>query len=324
MKRKPLISVIIPVYNVEQFIEKCLETVINQTYKNIEILIVNDGSTDKSKSICELYQKKDNRIKLFNKKNGGLSDARNYAIDYLKGEYVTFIDSDDYVEEDFIEHLYELIEKYDVDISVCSYSVISKNKIIECGKKYESKKMNKVEAYRNMLEENGFSVSAWGKLYKSSLFNNIRYPKGKLCEDNGTTYKLMDQVDYIYFSNRELYKYSRRTGSIMLSTFSIKKLDMIELTDEMCDFLEIKYEELKDVTKRRRIYSRFNVLRQSIFGKYAEKEKIEKELIEYLKANSKIIFSNKFPARDRIAMIMLLIHPLIFKFGWIVYLKIKY
>ena len=126
MKKQDLISIVVPIYNVEKYLEKCINSIIIQTYKNIEIILVNDGSTDSSGKICDIYLKKDKRIKVIHKKNGGLSDARNVGIENAKGKYIAFIDSDDFIDSDFIEILYNLIIEYNADVSCCKCNVIYK------------------------------------------------------------------------------------------------------------------------------------------------------------------------------------------------------
>ncbi len=319
-----LISVVVPVYNVENYLKRCITSIINQTYKNLEIILVDDGSTDGSSEICDKFSLKESRIKVVHKNNGGLSDARNVGIEIATGKYITFIDSDDYVLKDYVEYLYNLIKKYNTKIAICSYSVFTdKGKIIDYGKKYREEKLNKIQTFSRMLNEKGFSVSAWGKLYDTTLFKKIRYPKNRICEDNGTTYKLIDQVENIIYGNKSKYFYLKRQGSIMLSEFNEKKLDMIYLTDEMCDFLDDKYSQLYEETQKRRVYARFNVLRQILNCKY-ENKKIEKELIEYiLKRRKKILFTN-YDLRTKIAVICISMGKNFFKSIWKLYYKIKY
>ena len=281
------------------------------------------GSTDNSKKICEKYQKKDSRIKIINKSNGGLSDARNVGIENANGKYITFIDSDDFIEIDYLEYLYYLIKKYNTRISICSYSVFMENgKCIDYGKKYNEKMMDSEETFKRMLNEEGFSVSAWAKLYETKMFKNVKYPKGRLCEDNGTTYKIFAQTDTFAYGNESKYFYLKRQGSIMLSAFNVKKMDMIYLTDEMCDFIDRNNITPKIYTDRRRIYSRFNILRQI---NNSDNKDIEKEMIEYiLSRKRKILFSKVFPKRDKIALLCLMINKQFFRFMWKIYCKLTY
>lgn len=319
-----LISIVVPVYNVESYLEKCIDSILNQSYSNFELILVNDGSTDNSGKICSDFEKKDSRIKVINKDNGGLSDARNHGIDIASGRYITFIDSDDFVEVDYIFYLYNLLKKYGTKISICAYNILLENgEKINLGKGFDETLMSKEDSFKRMLNEEGFSVSAWAKMYDLELFTGVRYPFGKLCEDNGTTYKLIDKVDKVAYGNIPKYNYLKRNGSIMLSDFNLRKLDMIDLTDVMCDYLESKYPALNDVILRRRVYSRFNILRQ-LDGK-SETKQIEQEMKHFILSYKKeIFFKNAFSLRDKLATFFLLFGKKTFDFAWKMYSKVVY
>lgn len=322
-----LISVIIPVYNVEKYLPNCIDSVIKQTYTNLEILLINDGSTDSSPKICEEYKNKDNRIKVIHKQNGGLSDARNVGIENAQGKYMTFIDSDDDIEIDYIEYLYNLIEKYNTHMSIATYTVVSKDKKINIGQGYEEETvLDEKKCLERLLCEHGLSVSACAKLYEKSLFENIKFPKGKLCEDNGTTYKLIMKCNKIAYGSKSIYNYYKRENSIMTSTFNMKKLDLIELTDKMCDDIESKYPELNSSTDKKRIVSRFSILRQMLVGKLNQEQKnVVKEIKKHIKTKKWQILKNpKIDKRDKIALISLMFGDKFFAFAWKVYSKVKY
>ena len=186
---KDLISVIIPVYKVEEYINRCIDSVINQTYKNLEIILVDDGSPDGCPKICDEYAKKDSRIRVIHKQNGGLSDARNVGIDNANGKYITFIDSDDWIPIDSINILYKNLINTKSEISSgCLLEVFSDNRKNYSNNDYEV--YSKIEGLKNLFLLHDISNSASGKIYDISLFDNIRYPVGKLYEDLGTTYKL--------------------------------------------------------------------------------------------------------------------------------------
>ena len=326
MNEKALISVIVPVYNVEKYIEKCLDSIINQTYKNIEILLIDDGSTDSSGKICDDYSKQDKRIKVFHKENGGLSSARNYGVDKSKGEYLTFIDSDDIIELDYIDYLFGLIKKYDVELSICPYTVIINNtKKYNFGKNNIEELMDTERCLKRMLCEEGFTVSACAKMYKKSLFDDIKFPVNKLCEDNGTTYKLMFKCDNIAYGNISKYNYFKRPNSIMTSKFNIKRMDLLDLTDTMCDDIEKKYPNIIDACNKRRVHARFSILRQMTNCELTEDERLkQKEIVKYLKQNRKKIFINKvFDKRDKMAMLSLLFGHKTFELCWNVYDRIR-
>lgn len=211
-----LISIVIPIYNVEKYLKRCVDSVINQTYKNLEIILVDDGSTDNCGKICDEYAKKDKRIKVIHKKNGGLSDARNAGIDVSKGRYLSFIDSDDFVDKRFIGTLYNNLINNDADLSLVKYYSFSKNEDV-----YETMEDEKItvlsrDEYFNLIyEEPVNSVVAWNKLYKKEIFNEIRYPVGKINEDEAVIHYIIGNISKIVISNLELYYYFQRNDSIM-------------------------------------------------------------------------------------------------------------
>ena len=222
-----LVSVVIPVYNVEKYVEKCLDSVINQTYQNLEIIIVNDGSTDNSLSVCQKKKLSDSRIKLINKENGGLSSARNAGIECAQGEFICFIDSDDWIELDYIEVLLNGMENTNVDISVIQMIKVKDfNKIA-----FQSESQTKWDiferetAMRELFSSNLIGYSANNKLYRISLFKSIRYPEGMLMEDKGTTYRLIDSSTKVAVNGSTKYHYYLRDNSILRTDFNQKNFD---------------------------------------------------------------------------------------------------
>lgn len=240
---KPLISIIVPVYNVETYLAKCVDSILAQTYTNLEIFLVNDGSSDCCGKLCDEYAKEDKRIKVIHKKNGGLSDARNVAIDVTTGEFITFIDSDDYVTDDYIMTLYSLIEKYECKVSIALYNTFvegSKPKVVN--RVYREDCQTNIKAIEEMFYQEKYNTASWAKLYHSSLFaTGIRYPKGIVYEDLATTYLLIFQSDKVAFCNRRIYNYLLRRDSIEGSSFSSKKMDsalkVCELMESHLDIL---------------------------------------------------------------------------------------
>lgn len=239
------ISVIIPIYKVEKYIYECVDSILAQTYKNLEIILVDDGSPDKCGEICDEYKKIDSRIKVIHKKNGGLSDARNKGIEVMTGDYVAFVDSDDYVDQNYIKELYESIIKNQADIAVCNYYKYYEDiKKLKYTKKILTKEkviFNNIEGVKDVLTADSVvDVVTWNKLYKSELFlkNKLYFPFGKLHEDNFTTYKLLYFSDKIVFIEKPLYYYRLRSDSIMSSGFSTKRLDSLEAGIEIKDFIK--------------------------------------------------------------------------------------
>ena len=214
-----LISIIVPVYNVSKYLRQCVDSIINQTYQNLEIILVDDGSPDDSGMICDEYAEKDCRIKVIHKKNGGLSDARNAGIKVANGMYICFIDSDDYVSEIFIEHLYTNAKKYDVNVSCCGFC-----RFFDSGKMqhilFENVQREyygeEIQKYLNI--DGYFNVAVWNKMYKKELFNSICFPVGKNSEDAFVMYRILEKADSLYYDSTELYYYRQRYGSITKSS----------------------------------------------------------------------------------------------------------
>ena len=241
-----LITVIIPIYNVEKYIYECVYSVLKQTYTNLEIILVDDGSPDNCGKICDDYAKKDSRIKIIHKPNGGLSDARNSGIDIASGEYITFIDSDDFIAEDMIEYMYLNAVKNHTDISVCQKQPVDEdgNIIFDKLQCEDICIHGSEEALKYYFKTKKIQSVAWGKLYKRELFVALRYPKDKYCEDEFTTYRAIAKTNILYIGKEKKYFYRQRTGSIMNSTFSYKHLDVIDAALERKNFIEKKFPKL--------------------------------------------------------------------------------
>ena len=224
---KPLISIIVPIYNVEAYLAKCINSIISQTYGNLEIFLVDDGSPDRCGLICDEYAKQDARIKVIHKKNGGLSDARNVAIDVAKGEYITFVDSDDYVANDYVESLYKLIVENDAQMSITRCIPFFEGmKPVHIRQTKITKVFDTYNALISLFYQKDFDNAAWAKMYHCSLFkSDIRYPTGWLYEDLPTTYKLMMLCNKIAFSSYENYYYLLRKDSIEGAPFKLQKYE---------------------------------------------------------------------------------------------------
>ncbi len=318
---KDKISIIVPIYNVEKYLKRCVNSIINQTYKNLEIILVNDGSTDNCLTICENFKKKDKRIFIINKENGGLSDARNKGIEKATGLYVTFIDSDDYVEKDYVQFLYDTIVDESADISICSYQAVYENGKILKQKENLKETLNPHDTLGKMLYQNDINVASCAKLYKKDLFNNIKFPKGKIFEDAYTTYKLVDISKKIALNLEIKYNYMIRSNSILTSTFNENKLLLISAYEEMGNYVLKKYPDLKKAVVRANVYSRISTLRQMLYVKNRLRDK-EKEYRRYIKSHTKdILKDNKTATRDKIACILISINLTIFKFAWLIYCK---
>lgn len=223
-----LISIIVPIFNVQDYVSECIESLLAQTYQNIEIILVDDGATDDCPTICDRYAEEYKSVFVIHKKNGGLSDARNVGLRSAKGEYVLFIDSDDYIDKQMVEILYIAAENNNAAISACEYRKIYDKPIIEKGDvDATTSVVSGKELIKALYSGNYSNVGfvAWNKLYKKSLFidNDIEYPYGRVYEDTFITYKLLYNAAYVAIVNYPLYNYRIRVGSIMKSNYNLKK-----------------------------------------------------------------------------------------------------
>lgn len=244
--KNELISIIVPIYNVEKYLKQCIDSIINQTYKNIEIILIDDGSPDRCGAICDEYSKKDNRIIVIHKKNGGLSDARNRGIDIANGKYLTFIDSDDFVDSDYIEKLYNSIKLHNTQIAQCGISKVNKSNETITKLCYEGngvKTSHEIlnDLYGKHIIEN---VVVWNKMYAKELFANIRFPVGKIHEDEFTTYKIFYSVNNISLLKDCLYNYRQTNESIIGKKFNKKRLDLLDALEERISFFKNNKEDV--------------------------------------------------------------------------------
>lgn len=245
---KPIISVIVPVYNVESYLSDCIDSIRSQTFSDYELLLVDDGSTDTSGKMCDEYALSDDRIRVIHQKNSGLSEARNTGIDLAVGEYITFIDSDDLISNDYLELLYDTAKKYDADIAQGDFTrsiqiLGSTNSSYACAV-YEQFSV----AFHEYLHMGIVEKAAWAKLYRAELFDGIRYPTGKVYEDSYTTFKLLYRMKRMVCVPKYIYYYRINDTGIMKSTFSMKRFDILDIRNEMYQFLQSEaYLHKKDI-----------------------------------------------------------------------------
>lgn len=222
LEQKPRLSIIVPVYNVERYLPKCIESILAQTFQNYELILINDGSTDNGGSICDEYAERDNRIRVIHQTNSGLSVVRNIGLENAIGEYVAFVDSDDWIEPDTYESVFDFLISNDLKIVCFDFYVEHTNRKY-CRPLYDSEKlfMGK-EAVNEILRER-IDNAVWDKVYRRSLFEGIKYPAGKFFEDVATTYKVLAKSDRTGYLNKPLYHYIKRQNSITGSSFHSKK-----------------------------------------------------------------------------------------------------
>lgn len=294
MKQEKKISIIVPIYNVENYLPSCIDSILKQTYENLEIILVDDGSPDNCPTICDKYEKSDDRIRVIHQKNKGLSGARNTGIENAQGEYLIFVDSDDTVEPTMVEDLYTYAEEHDCKIVACGrYYVFEDGERICKIADNENKTYSFADAMQEMNTFTLFDMSAWAKIYRKELFQEIRFPEGKLSEDYYIMYKLFDLAQSVGYVAKPLYNYLQRQSSISRN----KKInhDFAYAAKEQMDFLDQKYPELKVLGHT--AYASANLTVYDFYiknGVKCPKEKLQefkkavKENISYIRKNEEL------------------------------------
>lgn len=255
-----IISIIVPVYNCEKYLEACVNSILNQTYENIEVILVDDGSLDNSSLLCDKFAQKDTRVIVKHRENRGVSAARNYGIECASGEFLMFVDADDYISEKMCETLLESLVKYNADMAICNYLCVDEDhNNLEQHNKY-------LPIIDGCLDVKGmikgltgpygwFYVVAWNKLYKREIFNSLRFPEGKRNEDAFIAYKVIYKCEKIACVNEALYYYLQREGSITHTKFDVNNMDLGDALIEQYQFAKNKNDEvLKNYAVKRLSY----------------------------------------------------------------------
>ena len=313
---KPLISVIVPAYNVEKFIGKCIDSILRQSFKDFEVLLIDDGAKDSTPEICDACAKKDSRIKVYHKENGGLSDARNYGIDRMQGKYVTFIDSDDYVDSGYFEYLYGLItQEEDIQIAICGKKSVREDENASPDPETFHEIITGERAVQKMLCGHGSGHSAWGKLYSADLWKTVRYPKGKIYEDYATTYRVMALVDKAAWGNAAMYFYVQHIESIMHQKCSRRSLSLVDIADEETEFIVKKWPALKQEALARKVTSELKCLQNILNAKNEEFDDYKQKIVEDVRRHKgELLASKKVALKTKIKIIALLLGERIFGF----------
>lgn len=271
-----LISIIIPAYNVELYIDQCIKSILQQTYQNIEVIIIDDGSTDQTPQMCDNYSAQDSRVKVYHQENAGQAAARNFALTMAKGEYIIYIDCDDYVSLDYIENLFNYMVKYEADIVQC-YA----QKFWDDGKKELLKisettpqVYNASEALKEFCYQRKFYAAPWAKLIRRELMEGLAFPENMGYEDMAIMYKLIGKVNKIVLLPKILYFYRQHNASTMHNTFSKKKIDRIIIAEDLKRYIEMNFPENSTAVKTRYILANFQLLMDLPYNsKYKELRK---------------------------------------------------
>lgn len=279
------VTVIVPVYNVEEYLKECMQSILEQTYQNLEIILVDDGSTDSSGKICDEYQNKDSRIKVIHQENQGLSAARNTALKLATGDMIQFVDSDDFIAKNMIEDLVKIMKQNNADI------IISSHYIYQDGKPLESEYSNQIQVYdtnqaiAQMVLDKKIRFYAWDKFYKRELWKDLEFPVGRIFEDIATIPKAFIQAKKVLFYDHPFYYYRKREGSITMKRSKEQKLEYLKSVLDINHFLREKTNGIDDYLDYNLIYTMINIFHA--VGKYGieglEKEKIVIDLYHKMK-----------------------------------------
>ena len=311
------VSIIVPVYNVEDCLSYCVDSLRQQTYKNIEIILVDDGSTDCSGEICDQYAREDDRIKVLHIENGGLSNARNTGVKESSTDWIVFIDSDDYYDHRAIEYLVELRDKYRVDlvatpvIEVRNYE--NSDFLGDFREKY-SGKLDRRTALEQMFYGNYVGTHSGGKLYKKEILLRFPYPNGMLYEDLSLAYEHIASCENIAVSALNLYKYYRRPGSIVNSKYSDRLLDFYKVIEWNRSYIERDYpndKEMRRALNVRYVFNGLHVVHAMLSSDmYLDVNKIRKEYTRYF---NDIIPNPNITGKNKVKYLMLLVSPKLYE-----------
>lgn len=301
-----LISIIVPVYNVEQYLEKCVDSIVNQTYKNLEIILVDDGATDSSGKLCDELAKIDNRIKVYHKENGGLSDARNYGVERATGDYIGFVDSDDYIDAEMYEKLYEAIKKENVDVVECNLKIIYPDRVELFTEQKYYNVYTKQEYLEEYLKIEKIFGSACVRLIKSDIAKKLKFPVGKLYEDTYYAYDLIEKVDRYVIMNNPYYNYLMRENSITNTKFNPRIFDLIEIVEKFRKTTYENYPGLKEAADCRKMYAYFSVLNSILLEENYRDNEYYSEILSYFKRNYISLLKNKYINRNRKLSVILI------------------
>lgn len=307
------ISIIVPVYNGSKYLKKCLSSLMRQTYKNIEIIVVNDGSTDESLELAKEIAKEDNRIKVYNKENGGPSSARNLGIEKASGEYIGFVDSDDYVDENMFAVLYDMIEKAQAKIAICGWYLVENGQVRTCKFKCDRVILNDEQAIDMLLNYVSFDNFACNKLFHCSLFENNIFPVGKVLEDLLTIYKLIHEAKTIVVDSKPLYYYVMHSNSITSNLYKQVNPQSFQAFKDREKDLLVMYPKLTNKIKSNYFTVNRHYFTISIHSCIRDK-KFEKARIKEMRKNVCYVWTDKsIPFRVKVSSTVISIVPYLFK-----------
>ena len=314
---KPLISVIIPVYNMELWLERCLGTVLAQTYKPLEIILVDDGSSDQSPAMCDRLAEVNPGIVVVHQQNKGLSGAKNTGIDCARGEYLTFVDADDTIFSNYIEKLYELCVHFDTPLSACNHRIVrGSSKKLRFASPRRDCVLETREALENICYQDVPDVSSWGKLYRRTLFEGLRFPEGRIYEDTFLFADIMVRAGKMAFTPEPLYDYIIRDDSLSHGRYIPERHQYIEAVDRLVRVMLEQYPDLAEASLCRRVFAALSV-RRFLVDCPPEYREVRGRLERYVRRHAGAVLRNRrVPVRDKVAVVSLQIGPACYDLLW--------
>lgn len=318
-----MISVIVPIYNVEEYLNDCLQSILNQTYKDYEVILVDDCSSDSSLEICKLFVSSDSRFKLVKRDiNGGLSAARNTGLSFACGDYIAFIDSDDRADKNYLDYLLKSLTLNNSDIAVCGITeILSNNRIIR--KHSNDICVSKEEALKIMLYQREFDTSAWGKLYKKELFSNVRFTENIFYEDLDIMYRLFEKCNRISYTDITSYIYIHHKKSILRNGFNEKHLKLIDISESIVDFYQDMSEDLYKASVRRYVYSNFFILNMLIDSDVKNKEYMRLLRQNIIKSADIVLYDKQSGLSDKLGVVSIIAGLHAYRFGMKLFRKLR-
>ncbi len=329
--KKPLINIVIPIYNVELYLHKCVDSVLSQTYENLRVILVDDGSPDNCPAICDEYAARDKRVRTVHRINGGLSAARNSGLSMLfemtheeQGEYIAFVDSDDYVAPDYIDFLYYLMISNDVDIAQCGhYIVYSTIRHSDKNSDHTTHTLSSIQALESLCYNSLYDVTVWNKLYKLRLFQDIRFPEGRIYEDTAVAHLLADLVESVAVNMTPKYYYLQRYDSTANGmAFHEKKFQFLQAGDEMADYVTRRCPYLEQAANVKRVFVRLSTLSQMVNCNYYDKKRITEMKRQVQLYWRDVLINNQAAIRDKLGILALLLGWPVYCILWKIYYKV--
>lgn len=322
MTSEPLISVIVPVYRTEPYLRRCVDSILTQVHYNLELILIDDGSPDGCPVICDTYAASDPRVRVVHQVNKGPSAARNAGLDIARGNYISFVDSDDWVDPDYLSYLLHLLDKSNSSIAACNHFVNVN------GKDYPkfplsgaTRRMTRREAFENLLYHRPPDASSWGKLYHESVFERLRYPEGKIFEDTYLIADIIDAAGEMIYGGRPLYHYLYRDNTLSKGAMRERKWDYLDAAEHMAEVILVSFPDLQTGCVRRRVHAALSIRRLLVHADESQKKDLER-CQKIIRADAwNVLRDGRAPLRDKLGILLVLAGPRAFDLCWELYRK---